>query len=88
LKTALILHSNGRLPMKKIALMAGEDNHGRSRPMPHELQGTTILIAVKIDYPGSKISDVSIGGEKVQVSNEALRTAHGLANSVRSLTGG
>lgn len=48
------------------------DGEGPMRPESH---GQVIHLAVVIGYPGSKISDILIGGHKVQVPNEALRLA-------------
>jgi hypothetical protein len=50
--------------------------HGAAnQPLDADLAGREITIKVKIGYPGSKVTDLLIGGHKVQVPNEALREA-------------
>lgn len=38
-------------------------------------QGARIELSVIVTYPGSRVSDVLIGGQKFQIPNEALRRA-------------
>jgi hypothetical protein len=45
--------------------------------MEADRAGTTINLDAKIGYPGSRVSDLFIGGHKVQVPNEAIRQAMG-----------
>lgn len=46
-----------------------------SEPLAPEDQGSLVALVAIIGYPGSKISDVLIGGYMVQVPNGALREA-------------
>jgi hypothetical protein len=48
-------------------------------PMSPDAALAVVLIAVTIVYPGTSVSDILIGGVKVQISNEALRDAGRLA---------
>lgn len=48
-------------------------------PLEPDMAGETILIAVKVGYPGSRVSDILIGNEKFQVGNADLRTAYRVA---------
>lgn len=52
-----------------------EESRDLSGPMDPALAGKTILVAVKITYPGSRVTDLLIGDTKVVVSNEKLREA-------------
>lgn len=52
---------------------------GHHGPVPAEAQGRGIKIHVIIGYPGSSVSDLLIGGVRVQVPNDALRAAATLA---------
>jgi hypothetical protein len=53
-------------------------------PLNSSMHGETILIAVMIGYPGSKVSDILIGDHVVQVSNKDLRKAYKIADQVCS----
>lgn len=59
------------------ALPAGNymNQSGNSAPMSREAEGQTLGLSAKLTYPGSRVSDLLIGGHKVQLPNEALRAA-------------
>jgi hypothetical protein len=49
-------------------------------PLPSDLENKTLLIAVTIAYPGSRVSDIRIGHATMPISNQSLRDAARLAN--------
>jgi hypothetical protein len=52
-----------------------EESRQEVSPFDPSTQGQTVFVAVKIGYPGSKITDVLFGDYKVQLPNEALLAA-------------
>lgn len=48
------------------------DERGR---MPADMQGETLMLAVRVGYPGSRVSDIYIGGSLVMVNNADIRLA-------------
>lgn len=61
--------------------MADED---LSAPFHPEDQGRIVCIVVTVGYPGSKITDITIGNAKFQVANEDLRMAGQLYLDIES----
>lgn len=53
-----------------------------NEPLDKTLSGETILIAVMVGYPGSKVSDILIGEHIAQIPNEDLREAYAVADQV------
>ena len=43
--------------------------------MKREMHGRKVVVEVVVGYPGSAVTDILIGGHKVQIPNAALRTA-------------
>jgi hypothetical protein len=52
--------------------LSGRSLEGQTEPMAPNTQGQTIFLAAKVGYPGSKITDLLLGGHKVQVPNDDL----------------
>ncbi len=48
---------------------------GTEGPMDKTLHGRKVMVEVVVGYPGSAVTDILIGGHKVQIPNAALRAA-------------
>lgn len=59
-----------------------------NEPIDAPMAGSTLIIAVKVGYPGSRVSDILIGDTKVQVPNEDLRAAYWLCDEINDTEGG
>lgn len=58
---------------------------GGEGPLSPDLAGRTLLIEVKLGYPGYRVSDLLVCGTKVQVQNADLRGAAALAYSATAM---
>ncbi len=61
------------------------DSKGAANP---GIAGCGIPLMVIVGYPGSKITDLLIGGYKVQIPNEAIKAAEKLHDEICDTEGG
>ena len=51
-------------------------------PLDRNLEGKTVLLAVKLRFAGASISTIVVGEHPVQIINSSLRKAEGLADEI------